>query len=117
MQGPWDFFVPEADEIEDCYENGYPSRERHYRELENFLIKETGWEENKRVDCLRQVWAYTTQGYDSREIESDLKQRGFAIANRRKWKELGSLIEKAQDYTRRFSYRGYMPVDLRERKF
>ena len=29
MQRPWEFVIPEADEIEDCYQNGYPSKERN----------------------------------------------------------------------------------------
>ena len=68
MQRPWEFVIPEADEIEDCYQNGYPSKERHYRELKDFLMKETEWRENRIKNCLARIWAWTTQGYDSRDI-------------------------------------------------
>ena len=44
MQEPWDFFIPEADEIEDCYQNGYPSKERHYRGTEGFFDEGNGME-------------------------------------------------------------------------
>ena len=112
MQEPWDFFIPEADEIEDCYQNGYPSKERHYRELKDFLRKETQWGENKIKNCLARIWAWTTQGYDSREIESDLRQGGLVLKNKSKQKEFIRVLEKAQEYTRCLKYRGHMPVQI-----
>lgn len=112
MQEPWDFFVPEADEIEDCYQNGYPSKERHYQELRSFLVAETTWEEIKIENVLARIWAWTTQGYDSRKIASDLQSRGLLMANQKKWKEFLGVLEKVQDYTRHLKYRGHMPVQL-----
>lgn len=113
MQELWDFVIPEADEIEDCYQNGYPSKERHYRELKDFLTKETGWGEDKIKDCLARIWAWTTQGYDSRDIESDLRQEGLVLENKSRWKEFIRVLEKAQEFTRRLEYRGHMPVQVR----
>lgn len=112
MQEPWDFFIPEADEIKDCYQNGYPSKERHYRELKDFLRKEMQWGENKIKNCLARIWAWTTQGYDSREIESDLRQGGLVLKNKSKQKEFIRVLEKAQEYTRCLKYRGHMPVQI-----
>ncbi len=112
MQEPWDFFIPEADEIEDCYQNGYPSKERHYRELKDFLMKETEWRENRIKNCLARIWAWTTQGYDSRDIESDLRQGGLVLENKGKQKEFIRVLEKAQEYTRCLKYRGHMPAQI-----
>lgn len=112
MQEPWDFLVPEADEIEDCYENGYPSKERHYKELRNFLMRETEWKEGEIEDSLARIWSWTTQGYDAGEIERDLRNSGRVLADKGKQKEFLRMLKKTQDYTRCLKYRGHMEVQL-----
>lgn len=108
-QEPWDFFIPEADEIEDCRKNGYPSRERHYGDIRTFLTKRCGIDEQKAKSCLTKIWMWTTQGYEIQDIEKELKDQGLVLAGKRDWKEFVSLMETAQRYTRCLRYRGNIP--------
>lgn len=112
MQEPWDFFVPEADEIEDCSRNGYPSGERHYKELKQYLIGQARMEEKEAETCLKKIWMWTTQGYDAEEIASSLKKRVLGSVGKQKWKEFTGLIGEAQAYTRLLKYRGFMAAQV-----
>lgn len=106
IQEPWEFFIPEADEIRDCCRNGYPSRERHYGEIRTFLTEKCSMDGEDVKEWLAEIWQWTTQGYSVQEIEKQLKGEGLVFGDKKKRKEFLDLLNKAQEYTRCLRYRG-----------
>lgn len=105
-QGPGEFSVPEADEILDCFQNGYPSRERHYREIRTFLTEQCRMEEKEAAGWMEDIWLCLARGYEPEEVERRFKETGVIIRESRRRKEFLRFLEKAREYTRIAQYRG-----------
>ena len=108
MQHSWEFFLPEADEIEDCSRHGYPSQSPYYQKLKQFLCENLGLKIYGAERALLELWGMIAWGYDTPRLTRWMKERTPGRLEETVWEEYGHVIENVRIHTRKVQYRGWM---------
>lgn len=109
LQDSWEFFIPEAEEIEDCSWHGYPSQSPYYQKLRRFLCETLGLPVYGAERALLELWGMIAWGYDTPGLTSWMKERTQGAVEKTVWEEYGGMIEEVRMHTRSLRRRGWMP--------
>lgn len=109
LQDSWEFFIPEAEEIEDCSWHGYPSQSPYYQKLRRFLCETLGLPVYGAERALLELWGMIAWGYDTPRLISWMKERTQGAVEKTVWEEYGGMIDEVRMHTRSLRRRGWMP--------
>lgn len=107
------YCIPEAEEIQDLAENGYPTRPASWRKLAGALAELNCFKDKfEREEVLRGIYE---QLYLQTAPENVLKIRSFAFSKGQRERLLPYVREAAED-TRCPALRGFTPLEVRSRE-
>ena len=107
-----DFYIPTAWEIQDYTENGYPTRDPHYRRLKGFLAKKMKLNADEAEDLMPVIWGKVSMGAGMSDIMEIFDNIGAIFPSEDAVREFVQIMTDVNNNTRMLSNRGYTPNEI-----
>lgn len=109
-----DFYIPDADEIEEICKEGYEKSSPVYIKLNKYFKNELGMSKNEATIWCLDIWNSYFIGESPADLLNDMVSDGIEITSDDKLDELLSLLIEVSNGTRVLENRGHKPAELFE---
>lgn len=109
-----DFYIPDADEIEEICKEGYEKSSPVYIKLNKYFKNELGMSKNEATIWCLDIWNSYLIGESPADLLNDMVSDGIEITSDDKLDELLSLLIEVSNGTRVLENRGHKPAELFE---
>lgn len=111
-QGAIEFYIPGYEEVLDCMDHKYPSKDPVYQELKKFLSTEMHLEETEVTEIVCTIWSRVSLGCDFHDVMDMLNEMNICFSSDQRFMKFADIMMRVNNHTRMLSNRGYTPQEL-----
>lgn len=114
-QGKKEFYIPEAEEVWEYTENGYPVSDPYYCRLKQFLIRELEIDSDDMESLMAMIWNKISMGESLSDIMEIFDEEEMTFRTEESVKEFVSIMADVNNHTRMPINRGWTPDEMIKR--
>ncbi len=114
-QGDADFYIPEAGEILDYTEKGYPAKDQSYRKLRRFLSETLHLQAEYIEELLKVLWRCISMGAGLSDIMDIFQEQEIIFDTEEALQEFATVIQEVNNNTRMLLHRGHTANEMTDK--